>query len=65
VVVVVRVELVEGLLDTRVVGVVADGRPHLYSADEVTVWSDVVEAAVSHRDADGSANRNARQGDAN
>ena len=57
-------ELVEGFLYPRVVEVVADARPYLLSADEMTVWSDVVEAAVGHRDADGSADRNARQGDA-
>jgi hypothetical protein len=60
VVVVVGVELVEGSLHHGIVEVVADPRPHLLSADEMTVRKYVVEAAVSPRDADGSADRKAR-----
>jgi hypothetical protein len=59
--VVVRVELVKSFLHHRVVEVVADARPHLLSADEMTVWSDVVEAGVGHRDADASSDE-CRQG---
>ena len=49
--VVVRVELVEGVLNTGVPRVVADARPHFTTVDEVTVRPYVVEAGVSDRDA--------------
>jgi hypothetical protein len=51
VVVMVRVELVEGLLQHRVVQVIAEARPDLVTADEVTMRRNIVEADVGHSDA--------------
>jgi len=63
--VMVRVELVERLLNPRIVGVIADPRSHLLTVDVMAMinWM-VAEVLVGHRDADGSADRNAYKGDA-
>ena len=62
-VVMVRVELVKGLLQHRVVQVIAEARPDFVTADVVTVGPNIVEADVGHSDANDNESQRCRECD--